>query len=303
MLLAPAPLSDQALLSAVAELQTLLTALDTTLPHAMTRNAEMQLRELRRELIRHQTASRWNVVDSFERALPEPQERTCALCGHTALSAAFQALTSHCIFGGGVLVRHKCPECDVIFGADKMLEMTPAELTQEYEWHYKVYEEGDSTPAEIRAFHSLNPSRDGVYVNYGAGAWSRSVPQLREQGWNVHAYEPHASASDTEAWCISDEKQLKAMHFDGLFSNNVLEHLRNPANDLRRMMSMLKPGARMAHATPCYEYLYEFTRFHLFFFPGRSRELLASKSGLTIDSFEVDEHYMNCVFSRIESAK
>lgn len=58
----------------------------------------------------------------------------------------------------------------------------------------------------------------------------------------------------------------------------------------------------MAHATPCYEYLCEYTRWHLFF-PGRSRELLARLAGLRVEHFEMDEHYMNCVFGQADAPK
>jgi len=55
----------------------------------------------------------------------------------------------------------------------------------------------------------------------------------------------------------------------------------------------------MAHATPCFEYLFEYTRFHLFFFPGRSREVLAQRAGLKIESFEVYGMFLNAVYSRL----
>jgi len=268
--------------------------------HAALLNQQEEIRRQQsaqqREVLRHQIASRWNVVDAVARHVVTPARRACPLCGHAGDSMRFGVLRSHCIFGGGVLTRHQCPACDVIFGPDKMFDMTEHELTQEYEWHYKVYEEGDSTEAEIRAFHSLAPRRDGIYVNFGAGAWSKSVQQLRADGWNVFAYEPHSSAAPSEDWSLNSETQIAALRVDGLFSNNVLEHLRHPAADLRRMAGWLKPGALMAHATPCYEYLYEYTRFHLYFFPGRSRELLADLAGLKIQSYEVDGHFMNCVF-------
>ncbi len=257
---------------------------------------------LRRELLRHQIAVRWSVVDAMERTQKNsPEYRTCPLCKIAAKSETFKSYLSNCIFGGGVLKRHQCPACDAIFGSDKMFNLSSGELGLDYEWHYKVYEEGDSTEAELRAFHSLNPRRDGVYVNYGAGSWSRTVPLLREQGWNVFAYEPHGAASAGGDWLISSEKQMWGKEFDGIFSNNVLEHLREPADDLRRMKAWMKPGATMAHATPCFEYLYEFTRFHLFFFPGRSREILAERAGLSIQKFEVDGEFMNCVFAPISN--
>jgi len=53
------------------------------------------------------------------------------------------------------------------------------------------------------------------------------------------------------------------MRFDGIFSNNVLEHFRHPVQELQRMERLLHEGGSMAHATPCFEYLYEYTRFHL----------------------------------------
>lgn len=264
-----------------------------------SQGAELEnVRTSHKELLRHQIANRWSVVDALERATAAmPELRTCPLCETSAKADTFRSYVSHCIFGGGLLKRHQCPACDVIFGPDKMFELSPAELSQDYEWHYKVYEEGDSTDAELRAFHSLNPRRDGVYLNYGAGSWSQTVPLLREQGWNVFAYEPHGSAAAAGDWLISSEDQMRDRQFDGLFSNNVLEHFREPATALRRMLAWLKPGAQMAHATPCFEYLFEYTRFHLFFFPGRSREVLAQRAGLKIESFEVYGMFLNAVYS------
>lgn len=181
-----------------------------------------------------------------------------------------------------------------------MFQLSSAELTQDYEWHYSIYEEGDSTEQELRAFHSLHPSREGTYLNYGAGAWSRSVQRLRDEGWNVFAFEPHGSASTAANYVISSRSVLSAMKFDGLFSNNVLEHFRQPISELSFMRSLLKPGGRMAHATPCFEYRYEYTRFHLFFFLGRSRALLAQNIGVSIKEFISDNEFICCVMELTE---
>ena len=66
------------------------------------------------------------------------------------------------------------------------------------------------------------------------------------------------------------------------FSNDLIEHLQNPVEELCFMKSLLKPDGKMYHATGCYEYAFEYTRFHLFFFLGRSLQLLAQKSGLEV---------------------
>lgn len=254
-----------------------------------------RLQEVRRELLRDQIAIKWSTVDFYYRKhFDETADRHCPLCGHHAPGTEFDRLRSHCIFGGGDLLRYVCPACNLTYGPDKMLDLTPAELTEEYERHYRAYEEGDSTESELRAFLALNPDKKGVYLNYGAGGWSSSVQQLRAQGWNVYAYEPHSSAmhSGQHDWLITSYSQLRTMRFAGIFSNNVLEHFRHPVQELERMTDLLAPGAHMAHATPCFEYLYEYTRFHLFFFTGEAKNLLIEKANLQLVDEVVDGHFM-----------
>jgi rubredoxin len=255
---------------------------------------------LRIELLRHQIALKWSLIDAAEpdggadRAA-SPSTRRCPLCGYETAREHFAVYRSQCIFGGGRLLRFQCPRCDLIFGPDKMLRLSEEELTQEYEWHYRVYSEGDSSAQEMRAFFSLDPSRSGVYLNYGAGAWSKTMKLLRDEGWQVYAFEPHGSAHSGSPEVIASKDKLSAMKFDGLFSNNLLEHLRDPVGELRFMAGLLKPGAAMAHATPCFRYAYEYTRFHLFFYPGRSRRVLMDEAGLSMVDFIEDGEFMNVV--------
>ena len=251
------------------------------------------------ELLFYQISSHWRLIDQVEQRLERPAEIQCELCGHAAPAAAFKMLETQCRFGGGRLLRHQCPHCDVIFGPAKMLRLNVEELDQEYHWHYRLFSEGDSTEQEIRAFEALTPRPGGVYLNYGAGAWSSSVQQLRAKGWNIVAFEPTGSAQ-MQAGAVTRREELAGMRFDGIFSNNVLEHLRHPVQDLRFLTRLLQPGARMSHATPCYEYLYEYTRFHLFFYIGRSRQFLAEQAGLRICSYEQDGLFMNTVYEPID---
>ncbi len=251
-----------------------------------------------RQLLRHQISIKWDIIDALEHGRTLDAELSCPLCDYSGASEEFGKYLTSCIFGGGELTRHQCPECDVIFGPGKMLRLPGAELSRDYEWHYQVFTEGDSTLQEVRAFHALKPEKDGVYLNWGAGAWSNSVDALRQDGWNVYAYEPHGSASTSSPFLISDKAQLSTMRFDGIFSNNVLEHLRYPVHELSIMRDLLKAGGRMSHATPCFEYLYEFTRFHLFFFLGRSRALLADKAELRIDGFVSEGEFKNLILAK-----
>jgi len=250
------------------------------------------------QLLRHQISTKWDVIDAHDRSSVLDTEQSCPLCGHRGETGKFVKFVASCIFGGGELSRYQCPECDVIFGPEKMMRLSDAELSRDYEWHYQVFSEGDSTRHEVRAFHALNPDKSGVYLNWGAGAWSKSLEVLRHDGWNVYAYEPHGSATSNSQYLISNKEQLSVMRFDGIFSNNLLEHLRYPVRELVMMRDLLKDGGKMSHATPCFEYLYEFTRFHLFFFLGRSRAILAEQAELQINDYVSDGEFMNITLSR-----
>jgi hypothetical protein len=205
---------------------------------------------------------------------------------------------SACISEGGEITRHQCPQCDVIFGSSLMLSLSAGELTHEYEWHYRVFSEGDSTEQELRAFHALNPERDKKYVNWGSGAWSRSIEVLRADGWQVFGFEPHGSAGGEGDAILNSLDELIALKPDGIYSNNVLEHLRHPVDELKTMSSLLPAGGMMSHATPCFEYRFEFTRFHLFFFLGRSREFLTDRAGLQRVDYVADGDFMNLLLAK-----
>ncbi|MEL7333470.1 MAG: methyltransferase domain-containing protein, partial [Cyanobacteria bacterium J06560_2] len=213
-----------------------------------------------RELLQHQISTRWDLVDFIERQQAPVSSITCPLCDHHAAADTFKTYESHCIFEGGKLLRYQCANCDVIFGPQKMLDLSPSELSKDYTWHYKVFSEGDSTEAEMRAFFAMNPTKEGLYLNWGAGCWSQTIGLLRSEGWNVYGYEPHSSAAGQNQHIISSKEDLKKMRFNGIFSNNLLEHLRYPVAELAEMSSFLQDGGIMSHATPCFEYLYEYTR-------------------------------------------
>lgn len=259
-----------------------LAQLEATLAHM---RASMDA--MRSDVLKKVDGSRWHLRDFIDGKAAEPATLTCILCKHTAPTSSLKARTSECIFGGGPLVRHECSHCGAVFGPQKMLRLTPEELSFEYKELYGYYREADSTPSEVRAFHALKPRKGGVYLNYGAGAWSQSVAQLRQAGYTVYAYEPHVDI-DSE-FLINSESKLTKMRFDGIYSNNVIEHFDDPVKAFKLMASVLKgPESRMAHASPCYDYSVEFTRFHLIFFTGKSVEVLAKLSGLKTDGSERD---------------
>lgn len=207
---------------------------------------------------------------------------TCKICGHEAKRKTFEIKMSECIFNGGMLERYVCPECGVIFGPTKFSDMDQKEIDADYQVHYYGFREGDSFEKEIEAFYMLKPNKDGIYLNYGCGCWSKSIQKLRSEGYNVYGYEPYAPETDNP-YMITNKDEIAKMRFDGIYSNDLLEHLINPIEDLLFMKSLLmNPDAKMSHSTACYAYVHEYTRFHTHFFTGKSLDVLCERAGLKI---------------------
>lgn len=231
------------------------------------------------QAIKNRIAERWQVIDSklnFANRIV-----TCGICNYSNAVNTFKKIIATCLFGGGTLERYYCPQCGVIFGPIKMFDLSDEEFNAEYEEIYSIYEEGDTSSNEIAAFNSMNPLKDKIYLDYGCGSVPRALIKLRDMGYNVYGYEPYSDSN--YEFIIKDIRSLQKIKFDGIFSNNVIEHFRYPIDDLSFMKILLKPTiGLMAHATTNHVYAYEYSRFHLYFFTGNSINYLATNSGFNL---------------------
>jgi hypothetical protein len=200
------------------------------------------------------------------------------------------------VFGGGRLERLECRHCGCVFGPLKYLQTPDPIVAADYRLLYEHYSEGDSTEAELRAFELLDPQPGGLYLNWGSGAWSKSVEILRARGFDVWGYEPNAP--DDNPYVVRTRGEVSA-RFDGVFSNNVIEHLFSPKAQFEDFATVLKDNGRMVHASPCYDWSYAYTRFHVFFPLGRSAEALAARTGYRITNSVDDGDFHARVFARV----
>ncbi len=238
---------------------------------------------------------KWELRDLEEAKNSENTEVVCGICGFIGSSDKLTSFETDCIFHGGHLTRHLCPQCGVIFGDKKFTKMSQQEKDHDYHLHYQVFSESDCTEKELRAFYMLNPTKGKKYLNYGCGVWSNTIEILREEGYQVFGYEPYANTSNHD-FIITDEAELSTMKFDGIFSNDVLEHIISPVDFFVFLKSLLSnQEALMSHCTSCYTYKYEYTRFHAYFFTGDSLHYLCEKSGFhivdTCEDMEENDFY------------
>lgn len=226
---------------------------------------------------------KWNLIDAEVRRVEKPEDILhCKICGYEAKRNSFATKEAECRFNGGKLIRYICPECGVIFGPTKFSVLTQDEINDDYTIHYVGFHEGDSTQKELDAFYMLKPDKNKIYLNYGCGSWSKSLDELHEKGFQVFGYEPYAPETDNP-YIITDKDAIQKMRFDGIYSNDLIEHLINPVEDFTFMKGLLKDKCSwMSHSTSCYIYKHEVTRFHTHFFTGRSIEVLCEKSGMRV---------------------
>jgi len=239
----------------------------------------------------------WQEVDARYAVTLPGRRMTCPICDRSEVRESLQMRIDQCAFGGGRLERYVCPGCGCIYGPAKYLDMDHGFIAADYAQLYANYAEGNTTQNEVRTFRALRPAQDGTYVNWGCGAWNQTINDLRAENYDVWGYEPSAQTSHNE-FVLQSKTQIPRP-LAGLFSNNVIEHLTKPVEEFRYFHSILAPGARMAHATPCYHYVFSFTRFHVVFLTGDAPEVLAERTGFRVVAREEDGDFRNCVFERL----
>jgi hypothetical protein len=243
----------------------------------------------------HHTSAFWHVLDKIYDHTLTDKALSCVICGHSGQRSDFEVHVTDCWLGGRKLERYECPTCECIFGAQKFLDLDDALVGLEYRLLYTRIREQDYTKEEVRTFRSLNPKNGSAYVNWGCGAWNQTVALMREEGWNFWGYDP--SAPLNAPFVVREKAQLPE-GLAGLMSNNVIEHFLDPVAQFREFHDVLPPGGRMAHSTPCYDFRYANTRFHVVFLVGKSPEILAERTGFKVVDRIRDGEYINYVFEK-----
>ena len=245
-------------------------------------------------ILKFRISARWYIRDLLEKIKIKSKLLLCPLCKYMAERSSFRIYKSRCIFGGGPLIRYECPVCEVIFGPEKFLSLPPDKVSQEYRELYFFYSEGDSYETQLEAFNKMNPKSHGVYLDYGCGKNADNIAKMRAAGYNVYGFEPYAK-TQTSDFIITDKSDLIKLKFDGIYTSNVIEHLFDPLQEMQFIASLLKDDGTIAHCTPCYEYSYEFTRFHVFFYTGKSVQTICDL--LSLDYLDTDNKYIK-LFSK-----
>lgn len=223
----------------------------------------------------------------------------CKICNTELDLDKCQVFKSKCFINHVDLIRYKCTTCGVIFGTLDMINGTTDYVKNTYLSLDKVYKEGDSLSCEYTDFFSLNPKKDGLYLNFGCGNTSTTIPHLKKLGYSMMGFEPYLPVKDPSI--ITNKQDLLNYKFDGIISNNLLEHLQDPIQELLFMKGLLKDkDCLMSHSTACYRYIFEYSLYHLYFFVDKAVDYLCQNAGLVIKDFKRNDNweYMNYIYAQ-----
>lgn len=209
---------------------------------------------------------------------PNLSELTCIICEYNDKIEKFEKYYTSDIFYAGELIRYKCPKCDVIFGDMRFLNMDKNEISNDYMDVYSFFNEGDTSGYILHVINTINLGKDKTYLDYACGKSCQTLNLLKQSGYNINGYDAFVTNDHPNFINTIDDN----MKFDVVYSNNYIEHLINPYEDLSKLINLLNDGGKLVMISSCWEYVIEYTHYHTFFFLGRSIDYLCDKLNIKL---------------------
>jgi hypothetical protein len=203
---------------------------------------------------------------------------SCVICNYTDLNENFEKLYSEDIFFAGRLERHKCPQCNLIFGDLRFINLSEEERNNDREDTNSYFEDGDYNINFI--LHNIIPmdifqNKNLSYLDYTCG-FGKVIPFLKNEGYNICGYEKNIKGPNI----INDIENMK---FDIIYSYNYIETVINPIEDIQKMLNHLNSNGFIIIISDCLdEHIVDISHFKNYFYKGTSFNILCDKLNLTI---------------------
>jgi len=211
--------------------------------------------------------------------------KDCPLCDFSTTEnfktrIAIATIPAAC--NGDQLVRHICPNCDLLFGTQEVLNM---DNEQTAEFNFSRYSKAAYEVREVNNLRHMGLLRRlGLkprtrVLNWGSGPAARLAEKASsELGLVFENFDPYIHEGTVGV--LSEYEQLG--EYDVILSTDVIEHLTKPIEALNGIKKYLKPDGKMIHHTECYTYRHAYSKMHVFYFFGRSLGVLATKIGMNV---------------------
>ena len=213
-----------------------------------------------------------NLINRWKLNNEQPilSELSCYICKFNDKIEKYKIYKANDIFYAGELIRYQCPNCECIFGDLRFLHMDKSEISNDYKDLYSFYSEGDTSNFILESLNKINLGKDKSYLDFACGKDNRTLDLLNENGYDVYGYDLYTNMDHPK--CIKN-----TFKFDIVYTNNYIEHLIDPFNDLKKVIDLLKDDGKLVIISPCCEYCIEFTNYHTFYFLGKSVKYLCNE--------------------------
>ena len=115
----------------------------------------------------------------------------------------------------------------------------------------------------------MNFPKNKSYLDYACGKWNNHIKLLQNEDYDIIGYDPYVN--------IQNEDVIINKKYDFVISNNFLEHVIDPYEDIKKLLDFLNEKGSLIFISPCLEFVFDFTHYHTFFFQGKSLEYLSKK--------------------------
>lgn len=215
---------------------------------------------------------RWEIIKQ-----PEYINLKCFICDYENLYNSFKKIIAKDIFGMDEIIRHECPNCNLIFGDLRYINLSEEERQNDHDDTYSYFTEGETTNLQLNALKSLNifNNKNLTFLDYACGE-GKMIPILKNLNYNIKGYDKFVKNNNV----LNNIDNLK---FDVIYSNNFIEHLIDPINQIKDILTHLNDGGYLIFISDCIdEYKIEYTHFHSFYYVGNSFKNLCEKLNLNI---------------------
>lgn len=202
----------------------------------------------------------------------------CYVCDYQNNIEYFKEYLAQDMFYAGLLKRYQCPNCELIFGDLRFINLSLDEISKDYQDVYTFFSEHDTTEYIIKSLDSVNclDDKSKSYLDFACGDTNGVITELKHKGYNIIGYDKYTNNKDYILKELNDNK------FDIIFSNNYIEHVINPIEDIKYILSHINTGGKLVLISSCFEYAIEYTHYHTFFFIGKSLDILCQKTGMKL---------------------
>ena len=192
---------------------------------------------------------------------------SCPLCGSLRLTLKFTARDTLHNFPGEWGVT-ECVDCGLMHTSPRPTrEAMTSYYPNEYRPHIENFAQAEKRDRGLgRRLRKLldpkevvvpDPGRPRRVLEVGCGS-GRVLVELADRGWSVHGLEPSAAAVTTlkahrdlpVTVGTIEQAEFPSGSFDLIIANMVLEHLHDPAADVTRLRTWLRPGGHLTGSVP-----------------------------------------------------